>query len=212
MADICILQIAAGEIRMECVASLLNAARSTEPRCDILLRPAGPYLDAERNTLWAIALEASDAPWFLWIDSDTGFTMADVVNVTDSTDHPVTAGWYCSALAPAGVVSPVLYDWREGNFVPIDPTALYAAAGHKTKAGQRIAVDACGAGFLAVHRSVAQLMLDTYKAPMPWFDEPLMCGRKMGEDFGFCLRLRQLGIPVWVRPDVHLDHYKTMKL
>ena len=202
MADICILQICAGAIRVECVHSLLNAARMTEPSCDVMIRPAGPYLDAERNALWEIAMEASTADWFVWVDSDIGFTKDDLLKVTDSIQHPVTFGVYFSSL-PSGY-GPVVYDWKHGEFEPITEDRL--------KGKKRLRFDAVGAGFLAVHRSVAELLRDTYKGPSPWFDEPTLSAKKLGEDFGLCLRLRQLDIPVWVRPDVRVDHYKTMKL
>jgi len=210
MADVCLLMISPGEVRLETCMSLVVAAQAQTPKCDIIGYPSGPYLDCGRNTLQAIALENSDAPVFLWVDADVGFTIDDIVKVCDGIDdYPITCGWYNSVLADKGY-SPVLYDWAERKFTPIDAERVTAVS--KRKAHQRVEVDACGAGFLAIHRDVILEMGHTYKSPMPWFDEPIMSQAKLGEDFGFCLRARQLGYPIWVRPDVHVDHYKTMKL
>jgi hypothetical protein len=73
-------------------------------------------------------------------------------------------------------------------------------------------VAATGAGFLAIHREFLDLMQRTYPEPMVWFDEPIRGGVHCGEDFGFCLRVRDMGYPVLVNRACTPMHHKTTKL
>lgn len=75
---------------------------------------------------------------------------------------------------------------------------------------EMVRVGATGAAFLLVHRSVFERIAehgfdDTY----PWFQETSLNGMTCGEDFTFCLRAREVGIPVWVNTDVRVGHHKT---
>jgi hypothetical protein len=70
-------------------------------------------------------------------------------------------------------------------------------------------VDACGAGFLAIHHSLIDAMERVYPEPMVWFDEPVHKGVHCGEDFGFCIRVQEMGYPVLVNRACRVPHYKT---
>lgn len=73
-------------------------------------------------------------------------------------------------------------------------------------------VAAVGAGFLAIHVSLLQEMQRTYPEPMVWFDEPIVNEVHYGEDFGFALRVMELGYPVLVNRACTPLHHKTTKL
>lgn len=74
-------------------------------------------------------------------------------------------------------------------------------------------VDGVGAGFLAIHRDFLTKMADVYPEPLHWFHEPVTPhGVHLGEDFGFCLRVREMGYPVLVNRACTVLHHKTIKL
>lgn len=91
--------------------------------------------------------------------------------------------------------APVNEEWNPKDTVP-SPSPVTA-------------VDACGAGFLAIHTSLIAKMIETYPEPMVFFDEPVVHGVHYGEDFGFCLRVREMGYPVLVNRACTPLHHKT---
>lgn len=67
--------------------------------------------------------------------------------------------------------------------------------------GDVVRVDATGAACLLIHRSAVRDWSG-------WFDT----APNMGEDIAFCMRLRRLGIPLYVHTGVKTSHHKSVFL
>jgi hypothetical protein len=77
-------------------------------------------------------------------------------------------------------------------------------------------VDATGAACLLIHRSILldmgkqySTMPDGFDNPHPWFAESVHQGHEYGEDWTFCMRLKQMKVPLYVHTGVKLGHIKT---
>jgi GT2 family glycosyltransferase len=73
-----------------------------------------------------------------------------------------------------------------------------------------VPVDATGAACLLVHRDALCAIGDAFRphTSLPWFAETEKDGQPIGEDITFCLRARQLGIPIVVNTGVEVKHRK----
>ena len=73
--------------------------------------------------------------------------------------------------------------------------------------------DATGAAFLLIHRAALERIRDHgFNRTFPWFQETENVGQPVGEDITFCLRARQLDIPVHVNAAVKVGHHKSTLL
>ena len=73
-------------------------------------------------------------------------------------------------------------------------------------------VDATGAAFLLIHRTLLEKMRSNLPAPH-WFQTMEMDdGSIIGEDIGFCLKARDLGEQVWVHTGAPVGHIKDQTL
>lgn len=196
----------------------------------------GPYLDDGRNKVVANALTLPDWEWLLFVDSDIELLPEHITTLLapyahedpfQARVHSVIAGVYVNPFDDglhADNIGPVVYEWGEyvglgaepgmesfmrvtrerlADLPPVFPDDHWADV---------VQVDAVGTGFMAVHRSMLTMMQYNYDAPQPWFHEPVINGVHMGEDMGFCYRLREMGYPVLVHRGVTPVHRKTMKL
>jgi len=177
-----------------------------------------------RNTATAGFL-SSDADWMLWIDTDIGFepdALEKLLEAADPDTRPVV-GALCFIETEYGHdfhggltsrLAPTLYDWcwmEPGNGMP----GAYKLAGrHEWKPGEITRVGATGCGMLLVHRSVyekiSEWLTEQHAPPHIWFERiPGPDGEQCGEDISFCLRVNQVGLPVYVHTGVTTTHQKT---
>lgn len=218
--------INAGEGRWELFSELFKAAAS--PLLGgVFRRTGGPYLDQNRNLVLEAWIESkSTADVLIFVDSDVVPDLDSLIRLAASCqpERPVVAGVYHSILPNSeGVLDnlPVIYDWSHDHhghmrLMPVDPA--YVELCDPDDPDRFRIVDAAGTGLLAIHRRIVNDMADIYGAPMPWFDEhnvrppdnspPV----RMGEDFAFCLRVRDMGHRVYVDRSVHADHFKTTRI
>lgn len=150
--------------------------------------------------------------------------------ILDPLEHPVIGGYYMNpyddGLYPdQGNLGPVVYEW--GNFTNVldfDPERIVPSyrrmstrvieegEGYPHPSSPLMKVDVVGTGFMAIHSSILQPMLDTYRLPCPWFTEPIINERLYGEDLGFCFRLMEMDYPVLLHRGVRVTHDKTLRL
>ena len=165
---------------------------------------------AARNEICRQFLAAGDCDWLWMVDRDMGFrpdALHRLLSAADPVKRPIV-GALCFA-AWAGEQDgmhgwrvdpvPTIYRWRDDlpggrglatlNLYPVDMV---------------IQVDATGAAFLLIHRTV----LETLGAG--WFTPST--DPAMGEDFSFCVRAGQAGFPLHVHTGVKTTHAKMMWL
>ena len=167
---------------------------------------------AARNQAAAMFLEARDAEWLFWVDTDMGFapdTLERLLAAADPVERPIM-GALCygfKELAPDGIGGyemcpiPTVYDWV---VLPDGVAGFTARHGY-----EKDAVTKCsgtGSACILIHRSVLERL-----GPDPY--EPLRnptTGELLGEDLAFCARAAQHDIPVHVHCGVKTNHLKPI--
>jgi len=142
-----------------------------------------------------------DYDYMLWVDSDNVFTTNDFIKLYQ-LNKEIASGLY---LTQNGKNFATVKDWNEefykkhGAFEFLTPEKI------KDKK-QPFVVDYTGFGFILIKRGVFE------KLQYPWF-RPIW--KKFGnineftmEDVSFCHLVRELGMKVWVHPEVIVKHEK----
>lgn len=142
-----------------------------------------------------------DYDYMLWVDSDNVFTTNDFIKLYQ-LNKEIASGLY---LTQNGKNFATVKDWDEefykkhGAFEFLTPEKI------KDKK-QPFVVDYTGFGFILIKRGVFE------KLQYPWF-RPIW--KKFGnineftmEDVSFCHLVRELGMKVWVHPEVIVKHEK----
>jgi len=167
----------------------------------------GGLLSRGRNELVKTFLDSTDAAWLLMVDTDHGLPVAafdKVVNAAHDTERPVVSGLYFGAFP--GDLYPT----------PIPTIYLMTAVGrgapiHDYPPDAVIPIDACGAGFMLVHRSALEAIrsgVDDDMRDWCWFADGPLGGHWMSEDITFCALLRGHGIPLHAHTGAVLPHHK----
>lgn len=194
-----------------CLVQLLVEDGKRWGRIDDVIQLGGsPRLTSNRNKICSAFLDEHDAPWLLMVDADMLFYADDLektMQAADKDSRPVVSGLYFGGQVD-GMVKPHAYmkSQTPGAFHPI--TSI-GDGGPGTWDGNLAKVDAVGAGWVLVHRSILELMRDTY-APTgaPFFAEAYIDGQEVGEDIVFCMRLDTLKVPLYLHSGVMLGHSK----
>lgn len=165
---------------------------------------AGGGLTLMRNAAVAHFINETRAEWMWFLDSDIYLPM-DTLDIlmakVDPTSLPVLMGMYITSL-PEGLV-PCAWG-MDGEILDADETARLIKDGTKT-----VEVTRTGAGCSLVHHSVLQAMYNA-NPENPWYDEPVINGVRIGEDFAFCENVRRLGYKIYLDLEVDLGHVKTI--
>lgn len=158
-----------------------------------------PSVERARNILTANFLE-TDCTHILFVDADIGFSTEDVYRVSSHAE-PIVGGMY-----PLKNLKPVV-EWC-GN-------GLDGAAARTDGLSQ---VKYIGTGFLCIRREVFETLIargvaEKYKQDFPphreefaFWTQGVRDGRFLTEDWMFCQRCLELGIPVFADTAVLLKH------
>ncbi len=184
-----------GSLRWETTWSLVQAARADA--FEAFRVAAGlVYLDDARNHLVRWFLDETDCTHFLSLDSDISFLGPDLIQLAED-------GLDC--------VSGCYYNVFEGVLKPV-AKFLDGASLIRQQDDPIMEVQGVGAGFVMFSREILEKMRAEYPEPCPWFYEPVVDGHHLGEDFGICHRVRELGAKVNLDLRVQVSHYKTVRL
>lgn len=210
LKSITIGTISGGAPRLPFVRSLLNCQ---EERLSILIRDSHAYLDMARNEVVAEHLKKTDNDWLLMVDDDIGFNLSDVSFVTshDPARYPIVTGLYANNFPEVGIV-PLCYDYRYDPELDCRKHCIMSLDQFwnlpRVDSGNLVEIDGCGAGFLAIHRTVLTKMYDEFGPHQPWFAELVMQSVWTGEDLMFCLRAKTMGYPIMADIRTNLTHDK----
>jgi GT2 family glycosyltransferase len=173
--------------------------------CGTLLAFGGPNIPDNRNRSVGAFLTLGGAEWLLFVDSDIAFEPEAVYALLDSAD-PIERP----------IVSALIFNWHNGRSMPIwinrGPDGDYRRVEQFSLGMQPI--DACGAGFLLIHRSVLEKMRERYEGKDAWMwfandqVQTTEGPKRLGEDYTFCQRARDLGFAIFGNGDVRVDHLK----
>jgi GT2 family glycosyltransferase len=170
---------------------------------------SGANISQARNKIAADFLDNYESEWLLFIDADMQFhpeAVEKLLRHAHETDRPIM-GALCFGI-DEGRLFPTLYDLaRDGDKVRVLRRHLYDD-------NAVTEVSATGGAFLLIHRSVLVAIRGKgFNKAFPWFQETQLDeDSPCSEDFTFCLRARQLGIPVHVDTAVKIGHHKSIVL
>ena len=173
---------------------------------------SGPRIASARNSLVRTFL-TTDAEWLWMLDTDMVFqphTLDRLLDAANAKRRPIM-GALCFGGARGGVVYPTIYRLRQPDedHGPVECIRDYPP-------DTILQVDATGCACLLVHRSVLERIAGAarpdgtlcFPEPAPWFSESVYRQHEFGEDWSFCLRAAQLGIPVHVHTGIRIGHIK----
>jgi hypothetical protein len=147
----------------------------------------------------------SKVDWLIFIDTDMEFSPQDVQALMDNGGDVVTG--VCKT--GEGKYALYEYDDKTNRIKSIDPKPI---------------VDICGAAFIGIRRNVVEKLCDGITRNMSWKNTRVretnlnlpfnlvanMDGIQFSEDVSFCLRLRELGIPIHVAMEAKIGHEKIV--
>lgn len=178
----------------------------------------GPHgLVEGRNLAVKHMLDATDAEWLFWVDTDMGFqadSLRRLVAAADPVERPVVGG-LCFALKN---IKP---DGYSGFIQRPVPTLFRVARDIEGKIGfanrfiyppdSLVQVAGTGSAFILIHRSVLEAirrtMGDSWYEPVRYEN-----GRPLSEDLSFCYRVGQAGFPIFVHTGIQTTHHKEIWL
>lgn len=148
---------------------------------------------------------ARNAEWLIFIDTDMEFTGCDIHQLIHNGGDVVTG------VCKTGDGTYALYEYDDSTNGISD-------------VGIRPIVDICGGAFLGIRGSVVKSMCHKLTHDIKWertqvrdttLNFPFnlvtnMVGAQFGEDVSFCLRLRELGIPIHVAQEAIIGHEKIV--
>ena len=146
------------------------------------------FLDDKRNSCVEQFLK-TDCTHLLFWDSDT-IADANAIKILLAHDKPVTSA---VIYKKGGDHAPCFGYWDEASRTYRTPTPF--------QYDKLIQVDIVGTGFLLIKREVFE------RVEYPWFQ----CSDKSqsGEDVFFCVKCKEVGIPIFVDTGLHLGHIAT---
>lgn len=176
---------------------------------------SGPRITQARNDICCQFLSMSDKQqWLLMLDSDMTFDSDIVERLLDASHEklrPVVGG-LCFGGGRVGVPFPTLYKLTD----PAKTKGKLTEVIKEYPKDALVKVDATGAACLFMHRDLLvqmkdkfALMPDGHNNPHPWFSETIYKGQPYGEDWSFCMRLKQMNVPLYVHTSIKLGHIKT---
>jgi hypothetical protein len=212
--------VSRGAIGIGCFMSLMTV-HTTKLVQHVWAEGCHGYLDDGRNSVTDHFMRLMpECTHLLMVDDDIEFSPDDV-RMLYADDQPVVTGVYHSQF-PEGIC-PVIYGaymddqdrkrmglvsgWGDGW-----PWYPNHAEPPEEDLDPLIQIGGCGAGFLMLRRDALEQLATTYGSPLPYFDEPVVEGLHWGEDFGLCLRLADLGIPIYADRRVQVAHHKVTRL
>ena len=213
---------------MQCVSLLMQYGAAHGIRVSVELLGRESLITRARNMEVSKFMDSETATHLLFIDSDIGFEIRQVLRMLEF-DRDVVAGMYPLKIidwddearrrAEAGVP----LDYAAIRFVgkPVEPLA---------REGAFVEGEYAGAGFMLIKRNVIARMFeaypnlhykcahnctDTYLSPNQYalFDTMIdeETGEYLSEDYAFCRRWRKLGGKVWLDTEsrlVHIGNYE----
>lgn len=171
-------------------------------------------LPDSRNDVVRAFLETTDGEWLFFVDTDMGFSR-DVVEIlvssADPDERPVV-GALCFAArrgptlnmyADTYHVHPTMYQKNPDGQTGFSPYPRYPL-------DALVPVDATGSAAILIHRSVLDSVREKYGTE--WFSRvPTEDGEGYySEDLSFCIRLIELGVPMYVNTAARTVHHKGL--
>lgn len=188
----------------------------------MIFKIGGALLHMFRNQIVMEFFNQYHQEWALFIDDDIGFpeNLPDLLlEFAHPVHRPMIGASYIHPLPQGLVPSVFYYDWTQDphpvtgqpykSYIPISKDRFEFLRDSSPNA--LIPCHSTGMGCVLIHRSVFLRFAQSGKWPMAeqWFATDLSeYDVALGEDHTFFNRAAQLGIPLHIRADIELQHYK----
>ena len=171
---------------------------------------SGANITRARNSAVRRFLDETDADWLWIVDSDMVWkpdALEQLLHNADPVERPLVGGLCFGQKAPMEDPSLGMAPFPTLFFMDKEANTYMS---WEYPENELYPVDATGAAFLLVHRSLLERMRDRYEAKTPfiWFSEEVVDGKHFSEDIVFCLRAKAVGAPVLVHTGVLVGHVK----
>jgi hypothetical protein len=171
------------------------------------LRSQGNQIARQREKVITYWYENNTSDWLLWVDSDIVIspdTFKLLWDNKDAKERPIVSGVYFTTdnpEEPLMVPMPTVYEFAaDENMVGIKRI-------HPLPENQFIKVGAAGMGFVLMHRSVVDRIMEAVPNA-PFFTEVGVGNSFMGEDIYFFALCDKAEIPVWCHTGATVPHMK----
>ena len=196
-----------GDVDGKFAQGLVDVLLKSGIKFETSLRSQGNQIGRQRETILKYWYENNLSDWLLWVDSDVVIspeTFKLLWDNKDAKERPVMTGVYFTTDTPEEplmIPAPTIFKFAEdGDVVGIKRI-------HPLPKNELIQVDAAGMGFVLMHRSVVDKVLE--KMPnATFFTEVGVHKTFMGEDIFFFALISQAGIPVWCHTSAVVPHMK----
>ena len=196
-----------GQVEGKFAQGLVDVLLKSGVKFETSLRSQGNQIGRQRETILKYWFENNKSDWLLWVDSDVVLTVETFKLLWDNKDakeRPIMTGVYFTTdnpEEPLMVPMPTVFTFAEKDGV------IGIQRIHPLPKDELIKVDAAGMGFVLMHRSVVERVLD--KMPeATFFTEVGVHKTFMGEDIFFFALLNQCEIPVWCHTGALAPHMK----
>lgn len=196
-----------GEVDGKFAHGMMDVALKSGVKFETSIRSQGNQIGRQRETVLKYWYENNISDWLLWIDSDVVLSPESFKLLWDNKDaekRPILTGVYFTTDTPEEplmVPSPTIFKFAEHE------GTIGIKRIHPMPKNELIQVDAAGMGFVLMHRSVVDKVLD--KLPnATFFTEVGVHKTFMGEDIFFFALVSQCEIPVWCHTGAVVPHMK----
>lgn len=171
------------------------------------IRSGGNQIARQREHVIRYWYEKNLSDWLLWVDSDVVISPEKFLrlwNKKDKDKHPIVTGVYFTSKTPEEplmIPSPTVFEFVEkGDTIGIMPV-------HPLPNDKFIKVHAAGMGFVLMHRSVVEKIIENVPH-VPMFAEAGSEKTFIGEDIYFFSLCGKAGIEVWCDTGATVPHMK----
>ena len=171
------------------------------------IRSGGNQIARQREHVIRYWYEQAKTEWLLWVDSDVVISPEKFLrlwNKKDKDKHPIITGVYFTSKNPEEplmVPEPTVFEFVDtGETVAIKPI-------HPLPKDKFIKVDAAGMGFVLMHRSAVEKIIENVP-DTAMFMEAGTEKTFIGEDIYFFALCGKAGVEVWCDTGATVPHMK----
>ena len=197
-----------GNVDGKFMHGVANVLLESGVKFESTIRSCGNQIARQREFVIRHWYEKNKADWLLWVDSDVVISPEKFLklwNKKDKDKHPIVTGVYFTSKNPEEplmVPLPTIFNFseQEDGRVNIQPV-------HPMPKDKFIRVDAAGMGFVLMHRSVVDKIIEA----VPDASMFLEAGSEktfIGEDIYFFALCNKAGVEVWCDTSATVQHMK----
>lgn len=171
------------------------------------IRSSGNQIARQREYVIRYWYEKNKSDWLLWVDSDVVISPEKFLrlwNKKDAKKHPIVTGVYFTSKNPEEplmVPTPTVFQFAEKDgIIGITPI-------HPLPKDKFIKVSAAGMGFVLMHRSVVEQIVENVP-DVAMFAEAGTEKTFIGEDIYFFALCDKAGVEVWCDTGATVPHMK----